>query len=165
MRKIWYEKMRDKPDYPKVLILEEGFPCYNAVHKMGADAGDPVVIVNPSEVIPLMAGVPKGKVVTIIEICKHIALMHQVKGCCSLVTGIYTMTIANAVEECRANGSHPELEGIPYWRTLKSEGFLNEKYPGGQEAHKAYLETEGFTVIPRGSKYQLKNWQDHLVKL
>ena len=165
MRKTWYEKMRDKPGYPKVLTLEAGFPCYNAVHKMGADAGDLVVIVNPSEVIPLMAGVPEGKVVTIIEICKHIALKHQTKGCCSLVTGIYTMTIANAVEECRANGTHPELVAIPWWRTLKSEGYLNEKYPGGQEAQKAYLEAEGFKVIARGSKYQVKDWQDHLVEL
>ena len=90
MKKTWFEKMQDKPGYPKVLTLEEGFPCYNAVHKMGVDAGDPVVIANSSEVIPLMAGVPEGKVITIIEICKHIALMHQVKGCCSLVTGIYT---------------------------------------------------------------------------
>jgi alkylated DNA nucleotide flippase Atl1 len=148
-----------------VLTLEEGFPCYNAVHKMGADPGDPVVIVNPSEVIPLMASVPQGKVVTIIEICKHIALKHQVKGCCSLVTGIYTMTIANSVEECRANGIHPELLEVPWWRTLKSEGYLNEKYPGGQEAHKARLESEGFRVIARGSKYQVMDWQDRLVVL
>jgi alkylated DNA nucleotide flippase Atl1 len=165
MRKIWYEKMRDKPGYPKVLTLEEGFPCFNAVHKMGADPGDPVVIVNPSEVIPLMTSVPLGKVVTIIEICKHIAMKRQVKGCCSLVTGIYTMTIANVVEECRANGTHPELLEVPWWRTLKSEGYLNEKYPGGQEAHKARLESEGFRVIARGSKYQVMDWQDRLVVL
>ncbi len=165
MRKTWYEKMRDKPGYPKVLTLEEGFPCYNAVHKMGADPGDPVVIVNPSEVIPLMAQIPPGKVLTIIEICKYIARQHQVKGCCSLVTGIFTMTIANAVQECRANGTHPELITLPWWRTLKSEGFLNDKYPGGQEAHKAHLEAEGFTIIARGSKYQLKDWQSHLFQL
>ena len=26
---------------PKVMELEERFPCYNAVHKMGAEVGDP----------------------------------------------------------------------------------------------------------------------------
>jgi hypothetical protein len=165
MKKTWFEKMQDKPGYPKVLNLEKGFPCYNAVHSMGAEAGDPIVIVNPSEIIPLMASLPEGKLVTIIGICKHIALKHQVKGCCSLVTGIHIMTIANTVEECRANGTHPELWEIPWWRTLKSEGFLNAKYPGGQEAQKAHLEAEGFRVIPQGSKYQVKGWQSHLVQL
>jgi hypothetical protein len=165
MRKTWYEKMQDKPGYPKVLTLEKGFPCYNAVHSIGADEGDPVVIVNPSEIIPLMAAVPQCRLTTVIEICKHVAIQHGVKGCCSLVTGIYTMTIANAVEECRANGTHLELLKIPWWRTLKSEGYLNEKFPGGQEAQKSHLEAEGFQVIARGSKYQVKDWQDHLAEL
>lgn len=162
MKKTWFEKMQDKPGYPKVLNLEKGFPCYNAVHSMGADEGDPVVIVNPSEVIPLMASVPEGKLVTIIEICKHIALKHQVKGCCSLVTGIHIMTIANAVEESRANGTHPGLVAIPWWRTVKSDGYLNEKFPGGQDAHKTRLESEGILLKARGNKWQVAELAQHL---
>ena len=53
------------------------------------------------------------------------------------------MTIANAVEEAAKEG---EDLSVFYWRTLKSEGFLNEKYPGGVEAHKRLLEKEGFRV-------------------
>lgn len=53
------------------------------------------------------------------------------------------MTIVNAVEETAKEGK--DLS-IPYWRTLKSEGFLNEKYPDGVEAHKRLLEKEGFRV-------------------
>jgi len=34
-RKTWQEKLIDKSSYPKVLALQAGFPCYNAVHKMG----------------------------------------------------------------------------------------------------------------------------------
>jgi alkylated DNA nucleotide flippase Atl1 len=165
MRKTWVQKMADKSGYPKVLKLEKGFPCYNAVHKMGADPGDPVVIVNPSEVLPLMQKVPKGKVITIIEICRKIAKNHKVKGCCSLVTGIFTMTIANAVEEIISQGKKSALAKVPYWRTLKSEGFLNEKYPGGQERHKKLLEKEGFKIIPRGKKYQLADFEKYLFKL
>jgi len=37
MKKTWQEKLEDKPSFPKVLRLEKRFPCYNAVHKMGAD--------------------------------------------------------------------------------------------------------------------------------
>ena len=36
---------------------------------MDAEAGDDVVIVNPSEVIALMKQVPKGKLITVVEIC------------------------------------------------------------------------------------------------
>jgi hypothetical protein len=40
MKKTWQEKLEDKPSFPKVLRLEKRFPCYNAVHKMGAEVGD-----------------------------------------------------------------------------------------------------------------------------
>jgi alkylated DNA nucleotide flippase Atl1 len=34
----------------------------------------------------------------------------------------------------------------PYWRTLKSKGELNEKYPGGVAAQAARLKEEGHTI-------------------
>jgi alkylated DNA nucleotide flippase Atl1 len=165
MRKTWIQKLEDKETLPKVLKLEKRFPCYNAVHKMGVNAGDPVVLVNASEIIPIMAKVPKGKVITIREICQKIARNHKVKGCCSLTTGIFIMTIANAAEEAIANGDKSALVEIPYWRTLKADGFLNEKYPGGQEAHKGLLENEGFEVIARGKKYQVVDSEKYLMKV
>jgi len=158
-KKSWQEKLTDKEGYPKVLKLERRFPCYNAVHKMGAEVGDEVVLVNPSEVVELMKKVPKRKLITIVEICKKIAKKHKVKGCCSLTTGIFIMTAANAAEEAAKQGK--DL-GIPYWRTLKANGFLNEKYPGGSEAQKALLEKEGFTVIRKGKKYVVLDFQDFL---
>jgi alkylated DNA nucleotide flippase Atl1 len=150
----------DKQGYPKVLKLEKRFPCYNAVPKMGVEAGDKVVLVNPSEIVEIMKKVPKGKLITIVEICKRIAKEHKVKGCCSLTTGIFIMTAANAAEEASKQGK--DL-GIPYWRTLKANGFLNEKYPGGAEAQKALLEKEEFTVIPRGKKYMVQDFESFLI--
>jgi hypothetical protein len=97
MKKTWAEKLADKPNFPKIVRLEKRFPCYNAVHKMGAEADDDVVLANPSEILPLMAAVPRGNVITIVEICKKLAAKHKVKGCCSLTTGIFIMTAANAV--------------------------------------------------------------------
>lgn len=38
----------------------------------------------------------------------------------------------------------------PYWRTLKANGELNEKYPGGAEAQKKRLEAEEHAVIKKG---------------
>ena len=162
MKKTWQEKLKDKPSFPKVLRLEKGFPCYNAVHKMGAEAGDAVVLVNPSEVVEIMKQVPKGKLITIVEICKKIAKQHGVPACCTLTTGIFIMTAANAAEEASKEGKSLD---IPYWRTLKTDGFLNEKYPGGQEAHKRLLERENFRVIARDKKYQVDDYEKYLMKL
>ena len=44
MRKTWQEKLKDRTSFPKVLRLEKGFPCYKAVHKMGAEVGDEIVL-------------------------------------------------------------------------------------------------------------------------
>ena len=161
MKKTWQEKLRDKASLPKVLRLERRFPCYNAVHKMGAEVGDQVVLVNPSEVVEIMRQVPKGKLTTIVEICKKIAKQHDVEACCSLTTGIFIMTAANAVEEAKRKGKSLE---IPYWRTLKTDGFLNPKYPGGQEAHKKLLEEEGHRVIQKGKNLLVENFQEHLLQ-
>jgi hypothetical protein len=158
-RKTWQEKMADKEGLPKILPLEERFPCYNALHNMGVEAGDPVVLVNPGEAAALMRQVPYGHLTTIVEICQSIARRHQVKGCCTLTTGIFIMTAANAAAE--AGGAPSELD-IPYWRTLKADGFLNEKFPGGAEAHKALLEKEGFTVARKGKRHFVENYRRYL---
>ena len=160
-RKSWQDKLADKKGFPKILKLESRFPCFNAVHKMGAKEGDEVVLANPSEVVELMRKVPKGKVATIVEICKQIAKNHAVKACCSLTTGIFIMTAANAVEEAAREGK--DLK-IPYWRTLKTDGILNEKYPGGAEAHKKLLKKEGLTILEKGKKLIVKDYEKNLVQ-
>ena len=161
-KKSWQEKLADKKGLPKILSLEKKFPCYNAVHKMGAQAGDKVVLVNPSEVVEIMRRVPKGKLITITEICKEIAKNHKVKACCSLTTGIFIMTAANAAEEAAKQGKNLD---IPYWRTLKANGFLNKKYPGGAEAQRNKLENEGFKVLQRGKMFFVKDYENFLAKI
>ena len=84
---------------------------------------------------------------------------HKVKGCCTLTTGISIMTVANAVDEATKEGKNLR---VPYWRTPKSEGFLNEKYPGRVEAHKKLLEKEGLKVMQKGKKYFVENYQDYI---
>ncbi|WP_448540788.1 MGMT family protein [Roseiflexus sp.] len=158
-RKTWQEKMADKEGLPKILPLEERFPCYNALHSIGVEAGDPVVLVNSGEVVALMRQMPYGHLITIIEICQALARHYQVRGCCTLTTGIVIMTAANAAVE--AGGAPPELD-IPYWRTLKADGFLNEKFPGGAEAHRALLEQEGFTIARKGRRYVVADYRRYL---
>ena len=161
-KKTWQEKLADKKGLPKILKLQKNFPCYNAVHKMGAEAGDDIVLVNPSEVVDMMKNVPKGKLITIIEICKKLAHKHDVQGCCSLTVGIFIMTAANATEEARKEGKQLH---IPYWRTLKANGVLNQKYPGGILGQKKLLEQEGYIIINKGNTYWVKNMEKYVMKV
>jgi alkylated DNA nucleotide flippase Atl1 len=56
----------------------------------------------------------------------------------------------------------------PYWRTLKANGELNPKYPGGIAAQKEKLEAEGHIVIQKGrtnKKYYVKDYEKALFEL
>ncbi len=161
-KKSWQEKLADKKNFPKILQLQKTFPCYNAVHKMGAEIGDDVVLANPSEIVALMKQVQKGQLITIVEICKALARKHRVTACCSLTTGIFIMTAAHAVEEAAQEG---KTLGIPYWRTLKADGFLNDKYPGGVCVQKKLLEQEGFVIRGKGKKFFVQDFDNYIVKV
>lgn len=159
-KKTWTEKLEDKEGYPKILVLEAGFPCYKALTVMGAKEGDDVVLTNVSEVVEVMRKVPYGKLITLNEICEEIARNHNVKACCTLTSGIFVMTAANAAAESAKEGN--DL-GIPYWRTLKIGGFLNQKYPGGEGAHKQLLEKEGHVVLSKGKRHYVKDYHQYIV--
>jgi len=159
MAKSWQEKMEDKKDTPKILILEKRFPCYNAVHKKGAEIGDKIVLVNPREVEGLMNRVPEGKLTTLIDICHELASQYKVKGCCTLTAGIFTMTAANAAEEMISEG---KPNNLPYWRTLKSNGELNPKYPGGLQRHQMLLEKEGYSIVWKGKRAFVEDFDKYL---
>ena len=161
-KKSWQEKLSDKKNFPKVLKLQKTFPCYNAVHKMGAEVGDDIVLVNPSEVVGFMKKVQKGQLITIVEICKALAQKYRVTACCSLTTGIFIVVAAHAAEEAAQDG---KPVSIPYWRTLKADGSLNEKYPGGARAQKKLLIQEGFTISEKGKKFVVKDLDKYLMDI
>lgn len=81
-----------------------------------------------------------------------IACNHGPEIGCLLTSGIFAWIAAHAaVEETEAGG-----EGItPYWRTLKVGGELNPKYPGGIEAQKRLLESEGHRIVRKAGNSSL----------
>jgi alkylated DNA nucleotide flippase Atl1 len=99
----------------------------------------------------MMRRVPKGKVTTINHIRAAIAKKHGATIGCPLTTGIFAWIAANAAEEVTA--AKPKARVTPYWRTLKTGGVLNEKYPGGIARQKQRLKAEGHSVIKRGERY------------
>ena len=156
-RKTWEEKLKDSKNFPKTLILKSNFPCYRALKKMGAKPGDSVVLAPPLEVDVVMKKVPFGKVITLKEICEALARKHKTMYCCTLTTGIFITTAANAAEETKGD--------TPYWRTLKNNGELNKKFPGGVERQKKLLEQEGHSIMNRGKRLFVKDYEKKLLEL
>jgi alkylated DNA nucleotide flippase Atl1 len=151
-KKTWREKLMDGKDLPKVVFLEE-----NARKHW---KGGTMAIPSPMEVNEIMAEVPEGQVITLGEIRQVIARRHGADIGCPLTCGIFSWIAAHAAAEEAAAGRR---EITPYWRTLKTGGELNPKYPGGIEAQKKRLESEGHRVIKKGNKYIVENYEKHLL--
>ncbi len=141
-RKSWQEKLADSKDLPRVVEITD---------KMSTRWGTgTVVIPAPKEVDGIMKKVPKGKLITVNQIREIVARKHGASIGCPLTTGIFIGIAARAAEEAAAEGTK---DITPYWRTLKSKGELNEKFPGGVEAQATYLREEGHIIEPaRGKK-------------
>ena len=157
-RKTWREKLDDNKKFPKVLKLEKGFPCWRALRKMGAEVGDSVLLAPGRDIYDHMKVVPEGRLQTLNILCDKLASTLGVDYCCTLTTGIYINIAANASEELG--------EYLPYWRTIKNDGSLNPKYPGGVENQKRRLEEEGFTILQRGRKnirFVVKDFENYLL--
>ena len=160
-KKSWTEKLYNKKNFPKILEFEQKFPCAKALEKWGAKPGDSVVLVPPLDVNFIMKNVPKGKLITIYEICKKCAEKYNVDFCCSLTTGIFINIVAHAAKESIDKG---DKDITPYWRTLKTDGFLNPKFPGGEKSQKKLLENEGFNILQKGKKFYVENYENFLLK-
>jgi len=150
----WVEKLNDSKGLPKVEKITKKMS-----KRWGAGT---VVIPAPIEVDELMRKVPSGKLTTINDIRAALAEKHKATICCPMTTGIFAWVAAHAAEEREQNG---EKGVTPYWRTLKTGGILNEKYPGGVEAQRLRLEREGHTVIKKGKKYVVLNYERSLIQI
>lgn len=150
----WVDKLYDSRDLPKVEKITEKMS-----QKWGSGT---VAIPAPIEVDTIMRKVPKGKLITINMIREIIAKKHKATIGCPLTTGIFAWIAANAAEEEHEKG---KKDITPYWRTLKNDGELNPKYPGGVEHQRKILESEGNHVIEKGVKLVVENYTEKLVKL
>ncbi len=145
-KKTFNEKLNDSKDMPKIVELNDV-----AATRWG---GKKMVIAPPLEYDVLMKKVPKGKLITIDTLRKYVAKKYSADVTCPLTAGIFVSLCARASEE-------RDYDKTPFWRTLKSDGQLNEKYPGGIELQKQLLEDEGHTIIIKGNKnikYYVKDY-------
>ena len=156
VRKSWLEKLHNDQGYPKVEPITE---------RMSSRWGTgTVVIPAPLEVDALMKKVPGGELTTINEIRQALAVKHGATIGCPITTGIFVWIAANAAEELAFSG---EENITPYWRTLRSDGALNQKYPGGVQKQAKRLKEEGHTILFfKGNKLpKVQDYEKKLAKL
>jgi len=150
-RKSYNEKLHDSKDMPVIKELTDP----KAIARYG---GPKMLIAPPLAYDEIMAKVPAGKLLTADSIREYLAKKHQADFTCPLTAGIFMNIVAYASEE-------RGVEETPYWRTLKKDGELNPKYPGGIEKQQELLEAEGHTVIQRGKRFFVHDYQDKLIEL
>jgi len=151
--KSWREKLADDKGLPKVGEVNG---------KMSKRWGEgTMVIPAPSEVNALMKQVPRGKLATINELRAALAVKHKVTFACPITTGIFSWIAAHAADEAAAEGAK---KVTPYWRTLKTGGELNPKYPGGAAGIARRLRAEGHKIVRKGKRVLVADYQKSLFK-
>lgn len=145
------EKLLDNKDLPKISILED--PKAIALY-----GGNRLLIAPPLDYDALMRLVPEGKVTTSDRIRAHLAARYGADSTCPLTAGIFINLAAKASLE---RGT----DETPFWRTLKKDGELNDKYPEGAEGQKQRLELEGHIVVQKDKRYFVQDFERKLFDL
>jgi hypothetical protein len=151
-KKTWQEKLADSKGFPKVCPIDG-----SKSKRWGTGT---FVIPAPMEVDELMRKVPKGRLTTIDGLRKVLARRHRATIACPITTGIFAWIAANAASEAAAKGAK---RITPFWRTLKSNGELNPKYPGGLADLTRKLSAEGHHVVHKGKRAFVENFEARLV--
>ena len=141
----------DSKDMPKIRILTD--PA--SIEKYG---GSRMYFAPPVDYDAVMKKIPFGKLITVGKIREAFARNSGADFTDPITAGIFVSIAAWA-------SFQRDGDETPYWRTLKANGELNEKYPGGALAQKEKLEAEGHTVIPRGRtniRYYVKDYEKSL---
>ena len=146
--------LQDSKDMPKIQVVTDP----GTIQKYG---GDRRYFAPPIDYDRVMRRVPFGKVITVGEIRSYFAKQSGADFTEPITAGIFVSIAAWA-------SAQRETDQIPYWRTLKAGGELNDRYPGGVEAQKAKLEEEGHTVLRKGRtriRYVVANYEAALYTL
>ena len=120
-----------------------------------------MLIPTPLGVDALIRKVERGKLISDKQIRERLASNFHADLTCPMTTGIFIRIVAETAEEDLRNGRE---QITPYWRVIKPDGSLNEKFPGAVEAQAAHLREEGHGIEPgKGKKPpQVKDFEKSL---
>lgn len=146
--------LHDSKDMPKLKIITDR----PSIERYG---GNKMYFAPPIYYDAAMKKIPEGKLTTVGKLREHFARKAQADSTDPITAGIFVSIVAWASYQRSGDKT-------PYWRTLKANGELNDKYPGGAAAQKEQLEAEGHIVIRRGRKkikYYVKDYEKALLDL
>ena len=153
-KKDFNAMLNDSKDMPKIQIITDE----KSILKYG---GDRMYFAPPMDYDRVMHLVPFGKLLTVGAIREYFARQSGADFTEPITAGIF-VSIAAWASFQRTDRK------TPYWRTLKADGVLNAKFPGGIEAQKELLEKEGHTVIQKGRtniRYYVRDYEKALFEL
>lgn len=153
-KKDFNTMLNDSKDMPKIQTITDE----KSIEKYG---GSRMYFAPPIDYDRIMKQIPYGKVITVGKIREYFARVSQADFTEPITAGIFVSIAAWASYQRTDNET-------PYWRTLKADGELNAKYPGGVEAQKERLEAEGHTVVKKGRtniRYYVKDYENALFTL
>jgi alkylated DNA nucleotide flippase Atl1 len=153
-KKDFNAMLHDNKDMPKFQTITD----QKSIDKYG---GNKMYFSPPIDYDKVMKQIPHGKVITVGKIREYFAKLKGADFTEPITAGIFVSIAAWA--------SYQRSEDeTPYWRTLKANGELNTKYPGGVEAQKEKLEAEGHIIIQKGRKnirYYVQDYENALFHL
>ena len=153
-KKDFNAMLHDSKDMPKFQTITDP----KSIEKYG---GNKMYFAPPIDYDKIMKQIPHGKVITVGKIREYFAKLNGADFTEPITAGIFVSI------EAWASNQRSEDE-TPYWRTLKANGELNAKYPGGVEAQKEKLEAEGHIIIQKGRKnirYYVQDYENALFHL
>lgn len=150
------EKREDDKEFPRVQ------PIPKAMRRSWGEGT--IVIPRCREVDALMRQVRKGQLITINQLRAAVARHHGATIGCPIAVGIMARICAGAAGEEEQLG---KKRVTPFWRTLKSNGELNDKYPGGLARQRRELEREGHRIVPlaEGRRLAVADYERKLATL
>lgn len=153
-KKDFNTMMKNNKDMPKIQIVTD----LKTIKQYG---GNKMFFAPPLYYDELMKKVPKGKLITVKEMRDYLAKQNGADFTDPMTAGIFVQIVAWASFQRKSDIT-------PYWRTLKTDGELNDKYPEGVELQKKLLTEEGHTIIQKGRKnikYYVKDYEKSLIEL
>ena len=150
-KKTFNQQLQDNKDMPKISEISDP----KAISMYG---GTKLLIAPPLAYDEIMKMIPVGMVITSDYIRSYLAKKYGADNTCPLTAGIFINIVVKASIE---RGT----DQTPYWRTLKKDGELNEKYPEGIDGQKLHLEIEGQTIIQKGKRYFVKDYKEKFFEL
>lgn len=150
-KKDFNAMLHDSKDMPKIQLITDA----RSIEKYG---GSRMYFAPPIDYDRAMRRVPFGMVTTVGTIRMLFARQNGADFTEPITAGVFVSIAAWA----SAQRSGDET---PYWRTLKANGELNEKYPGGVAAQREKLAAEGHEIIARGRtniRYYVKDYEKSL---